>query len=203
MFCIIPTSSCRLGLYDPLTYLPSMAVQSGMSIKLAQYTLSIANAGSPLGRLLPSAIADRIGFFNMMYFMSTLSGVLVIAFWLSFELHPANSGIVVFAFLNSLCSGSFVSLGPPCVVSLAGGRIDELGAKLGGFCLAIALGALMGLPIEGYIKDTEGTKYAGLIIFCGTVITLGATLTGVARMMKRMEVCGQDIKHRCQSNCLR
>ncbi|KZF25224.1 putative MFS transporter [Xylona heveae TC161] len=172
------------GLFAPLNYLPLMAAQKGMSMALAQYTISITNAGSFFGRILPGWMSDRIGQFNMMFVVSILSGASLIAFWLPLELHPSNAGIIVFAAFYGFVSGGFVSLGPPCVVSLAEGRVEEIGVKLGGFCLAIALGSLTGLPIEGAIKDREGDKFIGLMIFAGVVMCLGGFLVGVARVLK-------------------
>jgi hypothetical protein len=90
----------------------------------------------------------------------------------------------VFALLFGFVSGGFVSLGPPCVVSLAEDRVDEIGVKLGGFCLAIALGALTGLPIEGAIKDREGNKFTGLMCFAGATMILGGICTATARVFK-------------------
>lgn len=84
------------GLFAPLNYLPEMAAQAGVS-QLAQYTVAIANAGSMIGRIIPGFLSDRLGQFNMMYFVSTLSGVLVLAFWLPLEYHPSTAGIIIFA----------------------------------------------------------------------------------------------------------
>ena len=82
--------------------------------------------------------------------------MLVLAFWLPLGYHPSTAGIIIFALLFGFASGGFVSLDPPCVVELAEGKVEEIGAKLGGFCLAAALGALTGLPIEGAIRDQGG-----------------------------------------------
>ena len=90
----------------------------------------------------------------------------------------------IFALLFGFVSGGFVSLGPPCVVSLAEDRVDEIGVKLGGFCLAIALGALTGLPIEGAIKDREGNEFTGLMCFAGVTMLLGGLCTAIARVIK-------------------
>ncbi|KAK2616884.1 hypothetical protein QQS21_000262 [Conoideocrella luteorostrata] len=154
------------GLFAPLNYLPEMAALHGYGY-FAQYTLAIANAGSLFGRILPGWASDVIGQFNAMCIVTTLSGVLVLAFWLPLEFHTSLAGIIVFALLFGFVSGGFVSLGPPCVVSLAEDRVEEIGVKLGGFCLAIAMGALTGLPIEGAIKDREQDKFTGLMCFAG------------------------------------
>ncbi|KAM5432747.1 hypothetical protein MferCBS31731_007371 [Microsporum ferrugineum] len=171
------------GLFAPLNYLPEMAALHGFGY-FAQYTLAIANAGSLIGRIVPGWASDIIGQFNAMFLVTTLSGVLVLAFWLPLEFHTSLAGVIVFALLFGFVSGGFVSLGPPCVVSLANDRVDEIGVKLGGFCLAIALGALTGLPIEGAIKDREGDKFIGLMCFAGATMFLGGFCIGVARVFK-------------------
>ncbi|KAH8702195.1 putative MFS transporter [Talaromyces proteolyticus] len=171
------------GLFAPLNYLPEMAALHGLA-DFAEYTLAIANAGSLVGRIVPGWASDRIGQFNMMAIVTSLSGILVLAFWLPLEFHASKAGIIVFALLYGFVSGGFVSLGPPCVVALAGDKVDEIGVKLGGFCLAIALGALTGLPIEGAIKDREQDKFTGLMGFAGATMIMGGILTGTARVMK-------------------
>ncbi|EFE40550.1 hypothetical protein TRV_04716 [Trichophyton verrucosum HKI 0517] len=171
------------GLFAPLNYLPEMAALHGFG-DFAQYTLAIANAGSLIGRIVPGWASDIIGQFNAMCLVTTLSGVLVLAFWLPLEFHTSLPGVIIFALLFGFVSGGFVSLGPPCVVSLADDRVDEIGVKLGGFCLAIALGALTGLPIEGAIKDREGDKFIGLMCFAGATMLLGGFCTGIARIIK-------------------
>lgn len=173
------------GLFAPLNYLPEMAAKSGvMSSEMAQYTLAIANAGSVFGRVVPGWASDHVGQFNVMTIVSLLSGALCLAFWLPLGIEPSFPGIIVFAVLYGFCSGGFVSLGAPCVVSLAEGKLDEIGLKLGGFCLAIALGALTGLPIEGAIKDIDGDNFIGLMIFAGVSMVLGGFFHASARAMK-------------------
>lgn len=173
------------GLFAPLNYLPEMAAQKDiMSTQMAQYTLAIANAGSVFGRIIPGWASDHLGQFNVMTTVSLLSGVLCLAFWLPLEFFPSFPGIIVFALLYGFCSGGFVSLGAPCVVSLAEGKMDEIGLKIGGFCLAIALGALTGLPIEGAIKDSQSDSFVGLMIFAGVSMFLGGMFHGSARILK-------------------
>ncbi|KAF5635650.1 monocarboxylate transporter 2 [Fusarium tjaetaba] len=171
------------GLFAPLNYLPEMASLHGYK-DFAVYTLAIANAGSLFGRIVPGWVSDRIGSFNTMIIVTGFSGALVLAFWLPLEFHTSKGGIIVFALLFGFASGGFVSLGPPCVVSLAEDRVDEIGFKLGGFCLAIALGALTGLPIEGAIKDREGDRFTGLMCFAGASMLLGSFCMAAARVSK-------------------
>ena len=55
--------------------------------------------------------------------------------------------------------------------------------KLRGFCLAVALGALTGLPIEGAIRD-QGGPGQGFVIYTGAVLVVGGTLTDAARVLR-------------------
>ncbi|KAF2131235.1 MFS general substrate transporter [Dothidotthia symphoricarpi CBS 119687] len=183
MFFVLGCFFTMWGLFAPLNYLPEMASLHGIT-DFAQYTLAIANAGSLVGRIVPGWASDRVGQFNTMCLVTFLSGILVIAFWLPLEFHPSKPGVVIFALLYGFVSGGFVSLGPPCVVSLADGRVDEIGLKLGGFCLGIALGALTGLPIEGAIKDKEGDTFTGLMCFSGASMILGGFCVLAARIQK-------------------
>ncbi|KKY39070.1 putative mfs transporter [Diaporthe ampelina] len=185
LFFVLGCFFTMWGLFAPLNYLPEMAAQKDiMSTQMAQYTLAIANAGSVFGRIVPGWASDHLGQFNVMTTVSLLSGILCLAFWLPLEFFPSFPGIIVFALLYGFCSGGFVSLGAPCVVSLAEGKMDEIGLKIGGFCLAIALGALTGLPIEGAIKDSQGDSFVGLMIFAGVSMVLGGTFHGAARILK-------------------
>ena len=75
-----------------------------------------------IGRIVPGFLSDCLEQFNMMYFVSTLSGVLVLAFQLPLEYHPTTAGIIIFALLFDFASGGFVSLSLPCAVELAEGK---------------------------------------------------------------------------------
>ncbi|RKL44750.1 hypothetical protein BFJ70_g3890 [Fusarium oxysporum] len=194
VFFILGCFFTMWGLFAPLNYLPEMASLHGYK-GFAVYTLAIANAGSLYGRVMPGWISDKIsrdaislpnkiGHFNTMVMVTGFSGALVLAFWLPLELHTSKGGIIVFALLFGFASDGFVSLGPPCVVSIAEDRVDEIGFKLGGFCLAIALGALTGLPIEGAIKDREGDRFTGLMCFAGASMLLGSFCMATARVFK-------------------
>jgi len=152
-----------------------MAAGAGVSVQLAQYTLAIANAGLMIGRITPGFLSDYLGRFNIMTAVSSLSGILALAFWLLLACYPSTAGIIVFGFLYGFMSGGFVSLGPPCVVELADGKV--------GFCLAVALGALTGLPIEGAFWVAKGV-WAGLMGLTGVVLLVRVLFTKVARVAR-------------------
>ena len=68
--------------------------------------ISILNASSIFGRVLPNFLADKIGSYNIIIPMSFGTGVLLFA-WLG--VHSA-AGMIVFAILYGFCSGAYISL---------------------------------------------------------------------------------------------
>ena len=56
---------CILGLWSPLIYVASYAVNLGFSTSLSFYTVSMANGASLFGRILAGLLADRYGNFNV------------------------------------------------------------------------------------------------------------------------------------------
>lgn len=131
---------CMWSLLAPFNYLPEMAVAGGMSLDLAQYTVSMANAGSMVGRVVPGKLSDNLGQFNVMCLVTAGSATAMLAFWLPLSYHPSNAGIVAFAVLYGFVSGGFISLCSPCVIALVDGRIEDLGVKFGLGCICLALG---------------------------------------------------------------
>lgn len=55
-----------LGLFAPFFYVSSYAVAKGLSPSMSFYLISILNAASLFGRVLPGVLADRWGHFNFM-----------------------------------------------------------------------------------------------------------------------------------------
>ncbi|KMU74826.1 hypothetical protein CISG_00756 [Coccidioides immitis RMSCC 3703] len=186
---ILYSSGCFLmmwGLFAPINYLPLMALKAGASKMLSTYTISIANAASFFGRIIPGAISDRVGQLNVMISVAFLSGISILAFWLPVYFHPTNAAIIAFGVVYGMASGGFVSLMSPCVVTLCDGKSEELGPKLGAFMFVIAIASLTGLPISGAIKDASHNKsdFQGLICFSGVVMIVGGFLVSMARIRK-------------------
>ncbi|KAK0108679.1 hypothetical protein ONS95_003471 [Cadophora gregata] len=53
-----------MGMFMPFFYLPSFAVEKGMTPKLAGYLLSILNGASFFGRVIPGVLGDKLGRLN-------------------------------------------------------------------------------------------------------------------------------------------
>lgn len=70
--------------------------------------LSILNAASIFGRVLPNFVADKIGPYNMIIPFSFATGIMIFG-WLGVT---TPAGLVVFAILYGFFSGAYISLLP-------------------------------------------------------------------------------------------
>ncbi|KAH8819178.1 MFS transporter [Xylogone sp. PMI_703] len=173
------------AMFAPLNFLPEMAVASGMSISLAQYTVAITNAGSIFGRVIPGWLSDKYGQFNVMILVSVSSSILLLAFWLPLNYHPSNAGIIAFSAFYGFTSGGYISLQAPCLIALVDNRLEDLGVKFGLGCLTSGLGALVGLPILGAVRDaSSGEQFSGLIGLSGGIMIIGTVCIMTCRIKK-------------------
>ncbi|CAJ2511204.1 Uu.00g068290.m01.CDS01 [Anthostomella pinea] len=161
------------GLWAPFDFISSMAANAGFSPNLAFYLISIINATSVPGRILPPHMGDRIGHFNVLTVCAFLTGASILALWLPFNYHPSHAGIIVFALVYGFVSGAVVSLLMPCVAKA--GTLETLGQRFGTFQMVIAVSCLTGLPIMGAILNRQhDADYSGLQIFAGCSCLLGS-----------------------------
>ncbi|EEH22759.1 hypothetical protein PABG_04970 [Paracoccidioides brasiliensis Pb03] len=169
----------------PFNYLPLMSVSSGMSPDLAQYTLTVTNAGSMFGRVGLGAMSDKLGAFNVMCIVTSFTAASVLGFWLPLSYSPSTTGIFIFGGIYGVASGGFISLVAPCVVSLANSQLENLGITFGLVCIGLAFGALVGLPAMAAVKDAAAShSFEDLIIFTGIILAVGSVCMIVARGMK-------------------
>ncbi len=148
-----------------------------MSANLAGYLVSILNAASVIGRILPGYIGDRLGRFNTMTVLTYFSTIIVFALWI-----PSNGSIpiILFAVLYGFSTGAFVSIGPSLVAQIS--DIREIGVRNGALFGLVSFGALTGPPIGGALLTKYEGGYLGLQIFTGVCLVVGSTGFLVCRM---------------------
>jgi predicted membrane-bound spermidine synthase len=95
------------------------------------------SAGSLFGRIIPANFADVFGFFNMMTFVSGLTGLSILCLWLPFDTHPSHAGLMVFGAVYGFVSGAYVSLLMPCAAK--SGSLETLGVRFGTFQSVIGI----------------------------------------------------------------
>lgn len=70
-FCLL------IGMFVPLIYIPSFAIQQGVNPTLASYLVAMLNGASIFGRILPGIAADKVGRLNVFALMGAGTSILV------------------------------------------------------------------------------------------------------------------------------
>ncbi|WFD45012.1 hypothetical protein MPSI1_003688 [Malassezia psittaci] len=160
-----------VGAYIPYFHVTAYALaRTGASEAMAYYVVAIINGASALGRIVPNALADRIGAFNTMILMSVMSAVMAFG-WLGVD---SVAGIVVFAILYGFATGGYVSLPTPCVTRITS-NLHEVGARVGMCFLFAGAGILIGSPIAGALVDLETGSFWKAQLCCAMLL-LSSTL---------------------------
>ncbi|KAK9463004.1 major facilitator superfamily domain-containing protein [Lipomyces oligophaga] len=167
------------GIFIPIGYIPSQATANGMSISLAFYLVSIQNAASIFGRILPGVLADKIGAIVTFSSCVTIAGILILALWLPAK---GNVPIIIFAGLFGFFSGVAVSLWPAIIVKLS--PIKEIGARIGLVSATSSFAVLTSSPIAGALISHNGGSYWGTSVFAGISAIAGATIVFMAHFIK-------------------
>lgn len=134
-----------VGLYVPQTYMNTFTAQ--YHIRGDGYWLSVLNASSILGRLLPGFLADRYGKMTVVIPHLCIASVLLFLFPLFNNVSGLCESIfepratyrhyilqyqlsmIAFTILFGYCSGAWISLAPVSVIQL--GPMHTVGSRMG------------------------------------------------------------------------
>ena len=148
--------------------------------KLAFYIVPIFNAASVLGRIVPNAISDKTGPFNLI-----APGVLIFGV-LNFCMMAVTTvaADVVMAILTGFFSGLFICLPPVCFVALTNDK-SKIGTRMGMGYSIIALGVLAGGPGGGNILGTvDPLNWNGLWAYSGATTCAAGLLFAAVRVVR-------------------
>lgn len=186
-FCIILFANFIgfFTLFIPLFFLPSYATLVRISPVVQNNILTITNAASVLGRILPGVLGDKIGRLNAFIIAALLSGIFVLALWIPAKNEPL---VLLTGILFGLSSGAFVALPPAVIGQLFG--IKDIKYRLSLYMLVCAPGSLVGTVIGGAFLPTAqssntntGTQgYINLIVFSGVLFLGCAFILIIARL---------------------
>ncbi|KAI9461507.1 MFS general substrate transporter [Russula earlei] len=167
-----------MGLYIPFFYItPYAHFKTGASAALAFYFVPILNAGSVFGRILPNALADRIGPLNTLIPCTFACGVLAFA-WTGVH---GNVGLLAFAILYGFFSGTFVSLPPSAIVYLSS-DLHKVGTRLGMSFGISGLGVLIGSPVGGALLNLGTGHFVRAQVFCAVTMMTSCAFLVLARL---------------------
>jgi MFS family permease len=175
----------NFSFFVPSYYMQGYALAHGMQgLTLFGYLLTIMNASSIVGRIVPSFVADKFGSLDTYVVVLTFGGASIF-YWLSVV---NTAGNVAFAVLWGFFSGGVVSLANVVLTGITP-DLSRLGTRLGMVSMIKGLGGLIGPPISGAVLDATG-QYLGvqLIAACGMM------LTAVLMLVLRLVVAGRLLK---------
>lgn len=166
-----------MGVFVPIFYLPVYAESHGMRPTLASYLLSILNAASFLGRVIPGVLSDKLGPLNVLSVAGISSGILIFC-WPS---TTTNASIIVFAAIFGFCSGGVVS-GMSIGLSSCAKSPRDFGTYLGMGMAILSIATLISPPINGafvaHFHDFNQAAY-----FSGALTLFGGMLAIVTKAM--------------------
>ncbi|KAJ3524305.1 hypothetical protein NM208_g12110 [Fusarium decemcellulare] len=167
------------GMFLPFNYVLLQAEAAGISETLIPYLLPILNAVSILGRIIPGIIADKLGRYNVMIFITFISGLFCLAVWIPVK---DTAGILVFSIIFGFSSGGYISLAPTLIAQIS--DIRQIGTRVGTAFAIQSFGALTGSPIGGAIVSAQNGDYLGLQLFCGCAMIAGTVFIFAARYVQ-------------------
>ena len=167
-----------IGVFTPFFYLPTYAVQHGMSKELAANLSAILNGASFLGRVGPGILADKIGSLNMMMASGLCTGILVFC-W---QYMTTNAAIIAFSALYGFFSGAIISLMSFSLMSVTKNP-QNIGTYMGMGMAVVSLATLIGPPINGaLVSKHDSFKQAQDL--SGSFVIAGALTILVAKKLK-------------------
>ena len=169
LFVVFSLFATFLVLYVAFFYIQLFTEAHGLaSADFSPYLVTMLNVGSVFGRIVPNALADRMGSLNVLVVCAAASAALLFA-WLG--IHDLG-GLVAFALLYGVFSGGIVAVSPSVIMSLTP-DLGRVGARLGMSFTLTGTSLLVGTPIAGAIlggfserewRATIGYAAAGLSV---------------------------------------
>ena len=168
-----------MSIYITLFYIQLFALQrTDVDPNFAFYLLSIVNAASVAGRVLPNFVADKVGPLNVLIPLTFATSTLTFG-WIGVRDTP---GIVLFCILYGFFQGPFVSLPPSIMVTLSP-DLHKIGIRLGMMLAISGFGSLIGEPVAGAIlRDQNG--WVGMQVYCGVLFVISGIFTLAVRLNK-------------------
>ncbi|GAA5853637.1 hypothetical protein JCM5353_004829 [Sporobolomyces roseus] len=164
------------GMYSPYFYIQDYAIENGVSRNLAFYALSILNAASVFGRIIPNWLADTYGPLTILIPNCVLSGILIFLF---LPMCRSAAGVVVFSILFGFASGAYVSMMPATVASMTK-NMGEVGHRTATMFLVVSVTALTGTPLTGAIIVHENGSYIGAFCASGVFVLVGSAINAAS-----------------------
>ncbi|GBE89931.1 MFS general substrate transporter [Sparassis latifolia] len=177
LFCAGAGMTC-FGLFVPFFYIVQYAEAHGISQAHGFNLLSIMNAGSVIGRVLPGLAADAAGRYNLFLIFAFSSGLFTLVLWLT-QTH--FQGLIAYAAIYGFFSGAVISLTTPCIAQIS--RIEQIGTRIGMAYSILSFPSLVGAPIAGALLTRAHGDFHTMIIWTGVTLLAGSALLLVQKLI--------------------
>ncbi|KAK4462173.1 major facilitator superfamily domain-containing protein [Cladorrhinum samala] len=170
-----------LALYVPFFYITLYATSHKLVREgFAPYVVTLLNAGSIFGRIVPNALADRFGSLNLLICCMTASAVLNYG-WLGVG---NMGGLVVYVLLYGAFTGGVVGLTPSVFTSLAP-DLRQVGTRMGMGFMVCGVAILIGTPIAGQIlgADEQHARWSETRLYSALSLTVATAFYTASRYL--------------------
>ncbi len=150
-----------IGLFMPFVHLKPFAQDLGLSAQQGIWVVSSVGIGSIVGRMILGPVAERYGRKPVVLGLYIGLAAIFVFWYLSVSLWMLLFFGVVFGTLY----GGFVALAPALLADYYG--VGHAGGILGFVYSSVAVGALIGNPIAGYMYDAAQTYDLPILIGAG------------------------------------
>ncbi|OKP10903.1 Riboflavin transporter MCH5 [Penicillium subrubescens] len=132
----------------------------------------------------PGYLGDKLGRYNVMIAMCSLSSIVILALWLPGTLlSPGSVAVyVIFSMLYGFASGAFVGM-VPALLSQISPDVTKIGVRQGVLFTCISIASLTGSPIAGAILSRQNGTYWGLQVFAGAMMGAGVFFFTAGRIV--------------------
>ncbi|KZV93944.1 MFS general substrate transporter [Exidia glandulosa HHB12029] len=175
--------SLSFAVYFPIFYIQIDAAVHGINSDLSFYTLTILNACSIPGRLLPNFAADRLGILNVTIFVALASGAVTLGMLGIQTNSAATAAVIIISVAYGFFSGALLSLLGAVVPTLSR-SVHEIGMRTGIVFLFMGICGLFGSPIAGWLLGSNPLTYTWwrAIVFSSVMLFVSAALLFFARL---------------------
>ncbi|OAJ36703.1 hypothetical protein, variant [Batrachochytrium dendrobatidis JEL423] len=167
--------------FIPFFFIPSYAINHGLSREQGALLLGLLNGASGLGRIALGFVADYLGCTNVMTSCLGLSATVILCVWPFATTFESLLALVIFF---GFFVGGYISLLSTVTAQLFGSR-GNIGSITGMIYNGLFFGSLFGAPIGGAMIDhftvqaADGTispNFLPSIMFSGSCFAAGAML---------------------------
>ncbi|KAJ3569824.1 hypothetical protein NP233_g4800 [Leucocoprinus birnbaumii] len=171
------------GIFIPFFYLQLWSSLHSINAKVTKYSITIMNATSIVGRIVPNMIADKYGPLNTAVIFSFITGCLVFVMFGA----TTSGGVVAFGIFYGFFSGGMVSLTTPTVSSfITHSDGSDLPLRIAILSFTLSFPLLTGNPIAGALLSPPRLLWFRPIILAGVFVLAGSACCMLSwRLLKK------------------